>query len=498
MDVKAKKNQNPYPRMIILTVIFVIFTVAVVCIYRTKFNEKNRSTLLEQLALETAQYSANIRQELLDLDKLTVPVVDLLEQGTVRKKERAMQTMRNTTQASSVALLDLNGTGLDEDGNAVTLDLSECIETLESGTGLYYHLDDNTIVLLKPIIKADRVNQILSIQYDISGFDSLLAGFDFGKESWIAVIDDTGEIIYYFSEKPSHYLTDKENLYEVFAESAGTSAEAVRKEFFEETDGTRELDFGKDKRQIFYQSLGINDWYVVTGIPDTYMNTQLGLRGQAVKRMTVLVLTGSILFALAIIIFNTADKYSSKVKREGLTRLAETDQLTGLYNKVTTEKKIKEFLAENPETQSLMFVLDIDNFKKINDTMGHAFGDEVLRTIGQRIRMEFRASDIIGRAGGDEFIILLKGLKDDEIILKEARKVERFFKEFKAGNYVKYSATASIGCAVFPRDAADFDGLYKAADQALYRAKQRGKNQLAFYKEIEDVGQSVEEIGQSV
>ena len=69
--------------------------------------------------------------------------------------------------------------------------------------------------------------------------------------------------------------------------------------------------------------------------------------------------------------------------------------------------------------------------------------------------------------------------------------IENFFKDFKVGDYTKYAATASIGCAVFPREGADFETLYKAADQALYQAKQRGKNQLAFYKEPEGFGQSV-------
>ena len=113
--------------------------------------------------------------------------------------------------------------------------------------------------------------------------------------------------------------------------------------------------------------------------------------------------------------------------------------------------------------------------------MGHAFGDEVLRSLGLEIRAYFRFSDIIGRTGGDEFMIFLKGMKDDEVIMKEARKLDFFFKNFQAGEYVKYSATASIGAAVFPRDAADFESLYKAADKALYKAKQRGKNQIAFY-----------------
>jgi diguanylate cyclase (GGDEF)-like protein len=133
-----------------------------------------------------------------------------------------------------------------------------------------------------------------------------------------------------------------------------------------------------------------------------------------------------------------------------------------------------------------MFVLDIDNFKKINDTMGHAFGDEVLRSLGQQITPIFRASDIIGRIGGDELIILLKNINNDDVLLKEATKVARFFHEFKAGEYVKYSATASIGAAIFPRDGKDFEAMYKAADQALYMAKKRGKNQLAFYHDTFD------------
>ena len=173
-------------------------------------------------------------------------------------------------------------------------------------------------------------------------------------------------------------------------------------------------------------------------------------------------------------------------KQEQLEVKADTDLLTGLNNKLATERKIKEYIEKNPNSQSMMFVLDIDNFKKINDTMGHAFGDEVLRSLGKQIGVLFRATDIIGRAGGDEFIIFLKGIKDTESIKKEAKKVEDFFKDFKAGEYTKYSATASIGVAIFPKEGDSFENIYKAADKALYKAKERGKNQLAFYRDPDE------------
>ena len=97
--------------------------------------------------------------------------------------------------------------------------------------------------------------------------------------------------------------------------------------------------------------------------------------------------------------------------------------------------------------------------------------------------MIFRVSDIIGFIFGVVFMIFLKGISDEESIRKEAKKVETFFKGFQAGEYVKYAATASIGVAIFPQEGSDFETLYKAADQGLYKAKKRGKNQLAFYRD---------------
>ena len=101
-------------------------------------------------------------------------------------------------------------------------------------------------------------------------------------------------------------------------------------------------------------------------------------------------------------------------------------------------------------------------------------------------RPMFRATDIVGRTGGDEFMVFLKDIREISMIEREGRKIEQFFHQFEVGEYVKYSVTASVGAAVFPGDGKSFEELYKAADNALYVSKRHGKNQLSFYKKPEN------------
>lgn len=244
--------------------------------------------------------------------------------------------------------------------------------------------------------------------------------------------------------------------------------------------GRMDLQAADRKCAVFYVPTG-KEWMLIAKYDQDYITRQERLMWNDAWKMVLRVTGIIILFVLIYMIVNIFIKIRHEGDNKALEEKADTDLLTGLSNKIATERKIKEYMSENPRDLALMFVLDIDNFKKINDTMGHAFGDEVLRTLGKHIGENFRVTDIIGRTGGDEFTIFLKSLKDDSNTLREARKLVDFFKEFEAGEYVKYSATASIGAAVFPKDGEDFDTLYKAADQALYKAKERGKNQLAFY-----------------
>lgn len=226
---------------------------------------------------------------------------------------------------------------------------------------------------------------------------------------------------------------------------------------------------------------------VVISVYENQIKKSVREENKVTTNMVVKILVSVAVFMALVFIIYLINKVRFANESKELQNKAETDLLTELLNKVSTEKKIQEYLdGEGKDKISMMCVLDIDNFKKINDTMGHAFGDEVIATLGKRIRSEFRVSDIVGRIGGDEFVIFLKDLKTDEIIEKEAERIALFFKDFQVGTYTKYSPTASIGAALYPRDASDYTSLYKSADTALYKAKKRGKNQLAFYKDATD------------
>ena len=177
----------------------------------------------------------------------------------------------------------------------------------------------------------------------------------------------------------------------------------------------------------------------------------------------------------------TAVKLSIKHSLATIERQANTDFLTGLYNRSYTETTTNEWLKQAVETgESIVCIaLDLDNLKSLNDTYGHIFGDKVIKEIGQACSSKIRSGDLMGRFGGDEFAIILRGLSIEEAELKAEKLLEavRSIKIEKDGIFI--SLTASVGLA----DNANgtiltFTDLFHNADMALYEAKQKGKNQI--------------------
>ena len=159
------------------------------------------------------------------------------------------------------------------------------------------------------------------------------------------------------------------------------------------------------------------------------------------------------------------------------------DALTGLPNRVLFDQRLSLCLAHARRSGELLGVLflDLDRFKTINDTLGHAIGDQLLQQATQRLTTCLREEDTIARWGGDEFTIILPHLKSPEDAAQIAQRIARAFKPaFRLDHHDLY-ITSSIGIALYPNNGIDAETLVKNADAALYRAKEQGRNNYQFY-----------------
>jgi diguanylate cyclase (GGDEF)-like protein len=172
-----------------------------------------------------------------------------------------------------------------------------------------------------------------------------------------------------------------------------------------------------------------------------------------------------------------------------LVSLALHDPLTSLPNRALLEDRLSQALlaATRESMPCALLVLDLDDFKSLNDRRGHAAGDELLRQIGPRLRAHLRDSDTIGRLGGDEFAILLPPPSDLLAALAAAEKVRTAFAAAFAIDGEPERAEASVGIGIFPDHADDADGLRRAADVAMYAAK-RSRRDVAVYDPQDDLG----------
>ena len=182
------------------------------------------------------------------------------------------------------------------------------------------------------------------------------------------------------------------------------------------------------------------------------------------------------------IIGYTVNIQQEVAEREQLMESAQRDPLTKLYNREMTERLVNDRLTHlEPGEKGVLFLLDIDNFKKINDDFGHMAGDGFLRAITEAIRADFRGDDVLGRIGGDEFVIFLHGFVSIDAIEKRAQRIIDMFLRLPVE--AAGGITCSVGIIATGKSSATYEELVPKADEALYSAKNRGKNRYRLYGE---------------
>jgi diguanylate cyclase (GGDEF)-like protein/PAS domain S-box-containing protein len=183
-------------------------------------------------------------------------------------------------------------------------------------------------------------------------------------------------------------------------------------------------------------------------------------------------------------------RYESRLleKQQHLDHLAHHDQLTGLPNRLFLAVHLPEALrvaAQNNQILAVLF-LDLDRFKHINDSRGHETGDQLLKSVAERLRATLRGDDIVIRMGGDEFVVIMKSARNSEDVNQAALRITESLSSPIIIDGRPLITTASIGVSLYPKDGADMGELLRHSDSAMYQAKERGRNNCQVFSPLMD------------
>lgn len=179
------------------------------------------------------------------------------------------------------------------------------------------------------------------------------------------------------------------------------------------------------------------------------------------------------------VMLSAKDIHDIKVEQQKLAEAAKLDSMTMLLNHEATMDCIKLILKNEHDRQHALFMIDIDNFKDLNDTMGHRFGDEFLIELSRELKKIFRETDIVGRIGGDEFFVLMRNISDKTQVEGKAKDILSAIRK-TSSKYARINLSGSVGISIYPDNGENLDELYQKADSALYDVKGNGKNSFTF------------------
>ena len=172
-----------------------------------------------------------------------------------------------------------------------------------------------------------------------------------------------------------------------------------------------------------------------------------------------------------------------KKDEQKIYNMMHRDTLTGLANRMLAKNRTEQIIAtaKRDKVKNAFLFLDLDDFKRINDSLGHPIGDSILKAVASRLKESIRESDVISRQGGDEFLIIFPNVKsEDEITIVAKKILAELEKPFDVNTHT-LNISGSIGISIFPEDGTNFESLLQSADTAMYKAKEMGRNNYCFY-----------------
>lgn len=420
--------------------------------------------------------------------QITASAAKFMSQSKYETDSDIIQALKDYTQSTDLyraLFITLEGEAytnyagyLGQDDANKNLDgiaLSEIHTTIFSKPRYSKELDKVVFGVVTPAVLANKTGVLVS-SYNIEELYSLLENELMDRSSEIGILNQQGEVIV------GKNMDDFQlNIFDVFLQYdipfSNNSPNGMRQDFAKGISGFSSYSVNGMERYCSYAPMEFNDWYIIAMVEESVLrNNSAALKHYGTQLTLELIL---IMAALLLIITFTRHKEQNRIQSV-LQDLAMFDGLTHVYNRATAESKIANYLEGAGKAKThVLFIMDIDNFKMLNDNFGHIFGDFVLKEFAQRLKTLSAKQDIVGRIGGDEFIVLVKNCSDFTRLQEKAREIiTNFCVTTDTG--VNQPISISLGVALFDTDGRTFMELYKHADDALYRAKNQGKSQFSF------------------
>lgn len=468
-------------RFAVLSVLVLLFVVGSIWSFSRHLEETERE-LQQQLLMDIAQQRSNYMDARIEgyLDTLHGIAAffgeDLLSGAD---SVHRFQMVAAGSEFSHIGLVDKNGVLSGTDGGTM--------ETIDvTGRGYWSELAEGSDMVSG--VKGSYTNRERSFYVGVPIHDDRgdFAGAVIGVvnlESFQtfeqARLDMSGYRSYVVDRNGSYILRDDRdneswNYGSIFTQLATTNSgfdgAGVWKKLSQNQPAESEAVMNGVETLLYFAPMEVNNWFTVAALPQSEISNHISTLLDRELYLLIARTLGAVVVLATAVMLNI--RRVTIREREKLREKAERDVLTGLYNRGAARARISEMLEE--QAYGAMVMLDLDNFKNLNDTLGHQQGDEALREVADILRHNTRQGDVVCRLGGDEFALYLPTLTADSIESKMDRLLKALVLTYREGEQ-EVTIGASAGVALSPDDAADVDTLYTKSDEGLYEAKRNGK-----------------------
>ena len=447
--------------------------------------EKNTQTLLADNVARQSSLMVSLMD--IEFETLSGMASYIGSQSDAQDNQRLMAALAGESKFHRISYFTLDGAGYSNEG-PVNMDardrdfFKKSIQGQEAVSSPYESRVEGDegrefIALSVPVYQGGAIAGVLVGSYDVRHISEIPFSSLYGGSGYVYIVGKDGEVVAMDSRYSQQW--DRVNFYDFYKDytfGPGASLDSVRDDFNNGNSGVRLLKKGSDVRYLAYEPMGYNGWFLCYVVPQEDAQQSYAFIREYEVALSLFVVAG-------LIILLSVMQYINAKDRKMLVTKAQTDAMTGLLNAVSTREAINAWLAgEEACGMQALIMLDIDKFKDVNDTYGHAVGDEALRQSAGLLRAHFRGSDIVGRVGGDEFIIFMKNIPDDAIVIKQLERLCAAFHSLRVAEAPELRLTCSAGAALVPKDGVDFDDLYKKADEAMYMVKRGSRDGFYIYR----------------